>query len=220
MGRARRGMRGTVILLLALVAGCGRAPREPETILTVDKNAEWHRRWLETRITELRPAPGGVRLSGTVFNTIEPQTHVVPAGFKIAVPDDHGGREYTLESISDGGVVFRYLSTFDHRSFGRNLVESDVGRFFVPCVPANAAAEAALKAAEAFVAQAQIDTARYNLSEPAGIHRITLSGREGWRVQWLIRDRADGKGRISTPLGGALNVIVRDSGEIALEHGR
>jgi hypothetical protein len=47
-------------------------------------------------------------------------------------PDHHGTNTYTLKQITASGVVLGYESTFDHRSFGKDLISRDTGQIAIP----------------------------------------------------------------------------------------
>ena len=42
-------------------------------------------------------------------------------------PDDHGSATFTVKQITPEGVVLSYHTSFDHRSFGKNLESIDEG---------------------------------------------------------------------------------------------
>ena len=221
MSLANRGVGKSIILLSVLMAGCTDSTHSPEGLATANKNAAWHHQYLSSRITALQPERGGVMLTGTLFATDAPQTKVLPVGYTITFPDDHGWRKYTLASISDGGAVIDYWTLFDHRSFGRNLIETDAGSFLLEWIPQDAAADAALKAAQAFLAHSHVDASGHDLSTPARIDKYTENGRKGWRIQWASKASSTGKGgEFLGVLGGRFNVIVWDSGEVEVQYGR
>jgi hypothetical protein len=47
-------------------------------------------------------------------------------------PDHHQSTTYTLEKIEPTGIVIRYESRFDHRSFGKNLINVNRGTLRLP----------------------------------------------------------------------------------------
>jgi hypothetical protein len=127
---------GKIFLLVSiLLAGCTSTFNNPKTVKTTNKDPAWHQQFLKARITELQREGDSVRLTGKVFDTIEPQTKVLPVGHTFAFPDEHGPKSYTIASISNKGVVFQYESSFDHRSFGKNLIETDEGSFLLEWIP-------------------------------------------------------------------------------------
>jgi len=116
---------GVVGSLLAW--GAWNAHRPPAVETTVNKERDWHVQFLKSRLVAVMPESHKVVLTGTIFQSPDLQTHVVNAGFQFAFPDDHGTKTYTITRIKGDGIVVGYKSTFDHRSFGRNLVTSDEG---------------------------------------------------------------------------------------------
>lgn len=48
-------------------------------------------------------------------------------GDVFVLPDHHGSVKFVLKNIYFGGADFEYESTFDHRSFGKNLLTVDRG---------------------------------------------------------------------------------------------
>lgn len=101
------------------------------TVNTNNKHQNWHVNFLKGRISSLQPADGSVQITGRVFQSPDVETHTVPLGYKITFPDQHGSKVYTIARIRDDGVLFEYESTFDHRSFRKNLIERDTGTFLL-----------------------------------------------------------------------------------------
>lgn len=91
-----------------------------ETIETVNKNPQWHVNYLNRRFK-------AITRDGSGINVMRASTMNI--GSTINNPDDHGYTRYTLLKIEDDGVVFKYTSSFDHRSFAKNLIEKDSGTF-------------------------------------------------------------------------------------------
>jgi hypothetical protein len=53
-------------------------------------------------------------------------------GFIITMLDHHASATYTIDSIEESGVTLSYETSFDHRSFGKNLITKDRGTFRLP----------------------------------------------------------------------------------------
>ena len=100
----------TTILLSSLLIGCTSTQPMPTVVNTINKDPRWHEQFLQQRITELQPADGQVRLTGNVFGSPDPQTQILPTGYTITFPDHHGTKSYTINSITDRGVLFQYKS--------------------------------------------------------------------------------------------------------------
>jgi hypothetical protein len=117
-------------LVTLLAVSCQSSSFQNPTIInTTDKQRDWHMNYLQARISSLQPASGGVQINGRVFQSTDAETRVVPIGHKLTFPDDHGRKVYTITDIHSDGIVIEYESTFDHRSFGKDLVERDTGTF-------------------------------------------------------------------------------------------
>ena len=69
--------------------------------------------------------------------------------------------------------------------------------------------DAILNKALAYLAKNPTDTSRYDMSKPESIQRISISGQEGWRVDWGLKNFT---GEVIK--GGQLVVLVWDSGKI------
>ena len=118
------------ILVIAFLIGAmafsgGCTSRSPRTKQTTNAQADWHVTHLNSRYASVFKATNGVGVvDGWPDN---PTTSVLKVGSSFVEPDDHGHRKYTVLKIEEGGVVFEYFSSFDHRSFGKNLIEEDTG---------------------------------------------------------------------------------------------
>jgi len=49
-----------------------------------------------------------------------------------ARPDHHSSGQYTLKAIEPTGIVLSYDTRFDHRSFGKNLINVNRGELRIP----------------------------------------------------------------------------------------
>lgn len=114
--------------IVAISPGCSRF-HEPPIEATTNKDRDWHIKYLKTRVSSLQPRDGQVEITGQVFDSPDVQTRTVPVGHKIEFPDDHGHWTYTIAKVQNDGVVIEYESSFDHRSFGKNLISRDSGSF-------------------------------------------------------------------------------------------
>lgn len=110
---------------LACVMGCNSS--SPEITRTTNAQAQWHVDFLNRRYASVFKATNGVGVvQGWPGN---PKQSVLPVGSSFVEPDDHGHRKYTVLKIEEDGVVLEYFSSFDHTSFGKNLIEEDSGTF-------------------------------------------------------------------------------------------
>src|SRR5690242_18797255 len=120
----------TICLVALSAASCESSSfRNPQVTNTTNKDRDWHVNFLKMRISSLQPADGGVQIAGRVFESDSVETHTVPVGYKINFPDEHGSKVYTIAAVRDDGIEIKYQSAFDHRSFGKNLIERDKGAF-------------------------------------------------------------------------------------------
>lgn len=149
-------MKKLTIMLVALflslgaiiVISCqGPSFHNPATTSTTNHDRDWHIRFLRTRLQSLQPKDGQVQITGLVFQSPVAQSHTVPAGYKLAFPDDHGHWIYTIARIESDGVVIEYESSFDHRSFGKNLITRDKGTFKLPWFTSTPTSASATQAA-------------------------------------------------------------------------
>ena len=213
------------LVLSVLLAGCTGTFSNPRTVQTTNKDPAWHKQFLKTRVTVLQREGDDIKLTGNVFDSTEPQTKVLPVGHTITFPDHHGSKSYTIASISDRGVVFQYKSSFDHRSFGKNLIETDEGGFLLEWTAqvawkVTSAEDAAVKKSLAYLAETHIDTSGHDLSKPQSIQRVYVSGQRGWVVAWGLKNSSGQDGGLRRVIaGGQLIVRVRDSGKIDLGYG-
>jgi len=128
------------ILLLSLVVAAGaavsgylwwEAHRPREVVTTVNKDRNWHARFLGDRVSAVSPSVGGVRITGRIFRSPRPETRVVPPGYRITFPDDHGGTMYTISRVEGTGVVIEYESEHTPPGIGPMQTFKDSGSFMV-----------------------------------------------------------------------------------------
>jgi hypothetical protein len=114
-----------LIGLCSLFFGC--TSQSPQIKQTKNAQKEWHIAHLNIRYASVFKATNGV---GVVEVWPEnPRTTVLSVGTSFVEPDHHGYLKYTVLKIEEDGAVFEYYSSFDHRSFGKNLIEKDSGTF-------------------------------------------------------------------------------------------
>lgn len=115
-----------LISVIVLMIGCG-SHGPVKTTRTTNQQAEWHLKHLNDRYASIVKTAGGVDfVEGLPDN---PKKATMPVGSTIVEPDHHGSRKYTIVKIEGDGVVIEYFSRFDHRSFGKELIEEDRGTF-------------------------------------------------------------------------------------------
>ena len=115
----------TACLIATVLCIVGCESDSPETTRTTNAQAQWHIDFLNRRYASIFEATNGVGLvQGWPEN---PTTSVLQIGSSFNDPDHHSQKKYTIRRIEDDGVVIDYFSSFDHRSFGKNLIEEDTG---------------------------------------------------------------------------------------------
>lgn len=115
--------------ILLLVAGCF-YPSTPTVETTANKDAEWCRNWFASKLLSLqKDGESVVAVYGRKTDDQKRRTEKWVRGFIIQCPDDHGSSSCTVDSIDQSGVILSYTNSFDHRSFGKNLISNDRGTF-------------------------------------------------------------------------------------------
>jgi hypothetical protein len=57
-------------------------------------------------------------------------------GYSITEPGDDGNfRTYTVTGFNEDGITIEYLSHFDHRTWGKQLIEEDAGTVVIRPTP-------------------------------------------------------------------------------------
>lgn len=126
-GMLGASMRQFVTLLsiatLPLSASCSSRP--VRTHQTTNAQAEWHLAHLNRRFASILKATDGITvIEGWPDNPIKSAFSI---GQSFSEPDHHGHKKYTIVKVEEDGVVIEYFSRFDHRSFGKDLIEEDRG---------------------------------------------------------------------------------------------
>lgn len=103
----------------------------PEVVRSVGSQAQWHAEALRRHFWSLTPDDGGIRIEQDGWFHMPPNPLRVGDGFQ-GPPDHHAASRYTILGIETDGVQIEYESTFNHHSFGRNLVTVDTGRITLP----------------------------------------------------------------------------------------
>jgi hypothetical protein len=115
-----------------LITGCSH-PSTPVEETTTSKNSEWCRNWFASRLLSLqKDGESVVAVYGRKTDDPKRRTERWTTGFVIHWPDDHGSSSYTVDSIDQSGVTISYKNSFNHRSFGKNLITKDSGTFMLP----------------------------------------------------------------------------------------
>ena len=124
------GIAGSVVVYLWWDAN-----RAPPVERTVNKDRDWHERFLKARLTRMMPDGQNIQITGRIFSSPVAETRTVPVGFTFENPDDDGGgTTYTFARIEKDGVRVKYTSTA--RLLGQNMILQDTGSFTIKwCEP-------------------------------------------------------------------------------------
>ncbi|NBX02957.1 MAG: hypothetical protein EBR02_02600 [Alphaproteobacteria bacterium] len=113
----------------------------PKIEKTVNKDSELLQKNLQEsleylRIDEkgahLKMLPNRMRLfrdTGDSTRLERLDDYTLQSGESIRTLDHHSMLRLTVKSISSSAMVFEYTDTFDHRSFGKDLITMDMGEF-------------------------------------------------------------------------------------------
>ena len=124
------------ILIVAafLLAGCN----STKTEVTANKNSEAMTSYVNAHMISV--AVGSAKVRFVTDGRIIPASHSVAANepFFIKIgerlrtaPDHHTSTEFVYVGLRDNSVVLEYEQTFDHQSFGKNLITIDRGEILV-----------------------------------------------------------------------------------------
>src|SRR3954471_3836936 len=118
-----------LILVGVLVSTFGCAPRKPTVERTDGQYRSATRDYLKAHILELHPASAkvsfvtdgqlGIYQEGHKWT----QTFTLGTGEKFeSQPDHHASSYFEIKQVNGGSVLLKYTSSFDHQSFGKNLL--------------------------------------------------------------------------------------------------
>ena len=125
----------TVLGSIVLLGGCN----SPHVERTSDKNKEGITTSLNSHFISVVPDSGKVRFISDGSLGIGSWGDSWQSDFSLgtgekfrARPDHHASSSYEVRDINKNGVVLKYQTRFDHRSFGKNLISSDEGEVVIP----------------------------------------------------------------------------------------
>jgi len=141
-------MRCLVTLLLLsgmLCLGAWASDSEQSAQVKVEKTANRDKDWLveffKGSVLSLSIDGTGahfqMRRDGAKFCLGDPKRHEMEFKFQFTLskpgevfysPDKHGMRTFTVKRITTDSLVLDYGTSFDHRSFGKNLITEDTGQ--------------------------------------------------------------------------------------------
>jgi hypothetical protein len=123
----------SLVMCIGLIS-CG-----PKTENSAGKNKSGFEDFLSAHLVAVVPIPGKVSFVsdgglGVRDNVGAWQKEfTLGAGEKfMSQPDHHASSSFEVVNIKPRGVDLKYVSKFDHRSFGKNLVTTDEGTIEIP----------------------------------------------------------------------------------------
>ena len=118
----------TILALCLFLLGCD-GDVSPKIETTTNVNSKWNTDYYDNHYATIKKTPEGLIF---ISSNDERDTTTLKIGASLEYPDHHSSRKITLVKTDDKGAYFNYESSFDHRSFGKELIEKDSGEFFVP----------------------------------------------------------------------------------------
>ena len=118
----------TILLVSLFLVSCG-GEVSPKITTTTNVNSKWNTEYYDNQYATIKKTSEGLIF---ISSNDEGGTTTVKIGASLEYPDHHSSRKVTLVKTDDKGGHFTYESSFDHRSFGKELIEKDSGKFFVP----------------------------------------------------------------------------------------
>jgi hypothetical protein len=127
-----------ILVIVTILVGGGwlihkRLARPPATVeRTFGREARWWAERCREHIRELAPEGQRVRITQDGWFGAE-LTPVLSIGDVLATqPDEHATSWCRLAAIDHDGIILEYESTFNHQSFGKNLITIDSGQVRLP----------------------------------------------------------------------------------------
>ena len=125
------------ILMLAVLiissVGCQQS-EGPKVENTTGKEQRWFEDFFKRHIIFVSYQDGKVHfVSDGAFGarsegfSLDEDFYVTEGDVFYKVADHHAAAEFTVGAIDAARVILKYKSTFDHRSFGPNLITNDTG---------------------------------------------------------------------------------------------
>jgi hypothetical protein len=130
-------------LLGFIVFGLFAVPSEGDNALVQKKTRDLHKQELVVFLTKhwaiavvdadtIQVATDGTIGAGSWGSSWQ-QTFSLSVSDKFqSRPDKHASFAFELIRINKNGIILKYQATFDHRSFGKNLISIDEGELEIP----------------------------------------------------------------------------------------
>ena len=119
----------SIILPLSLFLVSCDAEVSPKIETTTNVNSQWNVEYYDKHYAVIKKTTEGLILKSSIDDK---DNTTLKIDAYLEYPDHHSSRKVTLVKTDDKGAHFTYESSFDHRSFGKELIEKDSGKFFVP----------------------------------------------------------------------------------------
>ena len=118
----------TILALSFLLVSCD-GKVFPTITTTTNVQSKWNAEYYNNKYSTIKKTPEGLIFISSIDDK---DTTTLKMGASLEYPDHHSSRKVTLVKTDAKGAYFNYASSFDHRSFGKELIEKDSGEFFVP----------------------------------------------------------------------------------------
>lgn len=121
-------------LFVCLISYAG-VSNATETKKTQNEQLTWVTDFLKKHITcSIVYSKVSITSDGRIIGSDGNKNFTVSEGDKFSnQPDHHSSLFYTLKKISNNKINIEYESSFDHRSFGKDLITSDSGVVELSC---------------------------------------------------------------------------------------
>ncbi|MDO8489554.1 MAG: hypothetical protein Q7S42_05555 [Candidatus Omnitrophota bacterium] len=132
-------MKKLAVVIFILVLGVMVAPivcqAETKKEVTYDQEKDWYQDFFAKHLLESERIDAKVKMVSDGFFGIRDDesgsiasTFILPVEGTFSGPlDHHAHSKFTIKNIEPDGVTIQYESRFDHRSFGNDLISTDIG---------------------------------------------------------------------------------------------
>jgi len=118
----------TILTLSLFLISCNREV-SPKIETTTNVNSQWNAEYYDKHYAVIKKNPEGLIFNSSIGDKDDTPLKI---GASLEYPDHHSSRKVTLVKTDEKGAYFIYESSFNHSSFGKELIENDSGEFFLP----------------------------------------------------------------------------------------
>lgn len=119
--------------LLLITTGC---EAKTNTEITYNEEKDWYQEFFAKHLVSAEPVDEKVKIvSDGNFGLRDNESGSLVTTFTLANGeefygplDHHASTTFIIKEIEPDGVTIQYESSFDHRSFGKDLITKDIGR--------------------------------------------------------------------------------------------